>query len=480
MEGKNAFKSAINLAKQTITCATLLHKTHQVFFKLLKDDICLKKAIWRYEKLWIPLMLKQNESSSFKPIPPPDIHLMWFLHVLCGEKYKQSDHQKNTQFQNSFQMDLGTDLTNEVSTKTIWATEYPQEPYICNYQKVSDDIPPSDSGLQSHLVNIMNFIKPLIKVVGLPHFVDETFISEAVERYERFMELVQSYPNECLLPALDVQLVWISHQLATIDYEDSIQKYLGKVVSTLDMLYLRSTSKHYGQSTLEKVEALWNTKYSEEFVVSGAIAKFGQDEMVEFIQIPEELKAPEQDQFCDISVNNICVSEIWSREKKITIEMRRLAENSFNYQHMFRTATKVKHPVQIRQVQDVGRVKFDMRNHRGFEINIYGKNGKMCVSSEEHIATVFWDPRKAFDGGPVKNGEVSITLPRIYKSDPKVNFVANFKLHKIKTLVHLSLLREPFILSAVPEDMQAVVQGLALWSQVSITDEDAFVKAVHR
>lgn len=55
----------------------------------LRSEPIIKRAIWRYENFWLPLVSGDHSMASpVSPLVPPiDVHWVWHCHMLCPLQY---------------------------------------------------------------------------------------------------------------------------------------------------------------------------------------------------------------------------------------------------------------------------------------------------------------------------------------------------------------------------------------------------------
>ncbi|KAH7146301.1 hypothetical protein EDB81DRAFT_689454 [Dactylonectria macrodidyma] len=61
-------------------------------------------------------------------------------------------------------------------------------------------------------------------------------LTRAVERYENYLELFQLYPGKMLVPTLDIDLVWHTHQLSADNYKTVTESRCGRFINHNDKL----------------------------------------------------------------------------------------------------------------------------------------------------------------------------------------------------------------------------------------------------
>ncbi|KAL4927874.1 uncharacterized protein BDV17DRAFT_292150 [Aspergillus undulatus] len=88
----------------------------------------------------------------------------------------------------------------------------------------------------------------------------EGTLSRAVERYSKFLKLFKLYPGTMLVPTLDIDLVWHTHQCWHSRYNEAMMQIAGRLVDHDDKL---------GKSTLdpgfERTANLFRVRYGVEY-----------------------------------------------------------------------------------------------------------------------------------------------------------------------------------------------------------------------
>lgn len=97
-----------------------------------------------------------------------------------------------------------------------WETYCPSEPYdFVTSSKLKLDInynPKSTYDIAAAIQRQRNFNYQ----ISLPHYTSPKFLSEAVQRYQKFLFLKIHYPEEFLTPCYDFDVVWHSHQVSIL------------------------------------------------------------------------------------------------------------------------------------------------------------------------------------------------------------------------------------------------------------------------
>ena len=63
----------------------------------------------------------------------------------------------------------------------------------------------------------------------MPHFTSKAFLTEAVERYKKYLTLKRLYKGSFIAPCYDMDVVWHAHQECTKQYAQDTSVILGRV-----------------------------------------------------------------------------------------------------------------------------------------------------------------------------------------------------------------------------------------------------------
>ncbi|KAF3902147.1 hypothetical protein ABW21_db0205389 [Orbilia brochopaga] len=87
-------------------------------------------------------------------------------------------------------------------------------------------------------------------------------LERAITRYRRFLQLFKLYPGKILVPTLDIDLVWHTHQLSPFLYQAGAMKYAGRIIDHNDKL---------GKPTLDdgftRTKELYRIRFAQEYNV---------------------------------------------------------------------------------------------------------------------------------------------------------------------------------------------------------------------
>ena len=163
----------------------------------------------------------------------------------------------------------GESSTELNQAEQYWKEMYPAEVFIPDTSTLDPDLK-YQSRCQYNLTAASSRQLNFYYQVSLPHYRDDKFIHNALERYKQFICLKKLYPAEALVPMYDIDLMWHTHQLCPEAYWKDTEVFLGKVLHHDDSTNERSpTSKR----TLAegKTKALWLKEYRSSITIPGTV-----------------------------------------------------------------------------------------------------------------------------------------------------------------------------------------------------------------
>jgi hypothetical protein len=88
----------------------------------------------------------------------------------------------------------------------------------------------------------------------------EGTLQRAIQRYEYFLTLFKMYPRKMLVPTLDIDLVWHTHQCSPAQYMEATQKLAGRFIDHDDKL-----GSDKLDAGLENTINLYRVRFAEEY-----------------------------------------------------------------------------------------------------------------------------------------------------------------------------------------------------------------------
>lgn len=250
----------VNLVEASIVHLDFMKSIHDME-KLYRGQF-LANAVRRYENLWLPMIASVGEDSS-QMAAPLDIEWVWYLHMLSPHAYENDcqrlvskfiDHKCQTNEQKKMALE---------KSRCIWERLYPQEPFIADSEKVSQDSTVQSSKLSCDLYREAINEKMFYYQLSMPHYTDQKFLLNAVKRYRKFLNLHSSGSNEFFCPTCDIKLIWHVHKAHPRIY----RKECGGLVLYQDI-------KSHGEnglvvSTVAITEERWFMTYGDTYLLAG-------------------------------------------------------------------------------------------------------------------------------------------------------------------------------------------------------------------
>ena len=97
-------------------------------------------------------------------------------------------------------------------TRQLWEQEYESQSFLGN--PVAEESS-SNSGLNYDIVAASERQRTFLWQISGPRFDDSSFLSDAIERYGKFLKMmeVHGYHNHFFVPTYDIDLGWHTHML---------------------------------------------------------------------------------------------------------------------------------------------------------------------------------------------------------------------------------------------------------------------------
>ncbi len=238
--------------------------------KEIFDGDIIDKAIFRYEKLWLPFLALNSNASSLAP--PLDVAWIWHCHLLAPQSYSKDleeiigvflEHQLFSKEQREEKRKLYTqqlwNLHTNASFDFLNEKSVNKRDFINFRSKISYDLKLASKRQFEFFYN-----------VSLPHFRNPIYLKLALERYKKFLRMKQAYPELLVVPCYAIDLIWHTHQLNPRLYRLDTTTILGKLFPHDDTINDRKPGGILdvaGQLTKEK----WKEMYQEEFFMPGAM-----------------------------------------------------------------------------------------------------------------------------------------------------------------------------------------------------------------
>lgn len=230
----------------------------------LYEPAFLKRTLYRYEILWLPLASKHDY------IPAPlDIEWVWHCHMLAPLSYSEDcDRIVGKLVNHALYSEQARQIKLQKS-RELWTKAYPNEPF--EIPPNSDEpCPEYKSQLSYDIVAAAARQRVFLYQVSLPHYTDYRFLKQAIVRYKKYLHLKQKNPATFLVPCYDIDLIWHSHQLHPINYQKDTKKLFNRVFNHDDTVNDRSPNSKLSLSDIV-TRNLWIKTYNETFSMYGAM-----------------------------------------------------------------------------------------------------------------------------------------------------------------------------------------------------------------
>ena len=115
--------------------------------------------------------------------------------------------------------------------KLLWHQFYGNEPFEVDLTAPVGNEMPHVSRSQYDIVAACSRQRVFNYQVSLPHYGDQRFLRDALERYKQHLRFKQQHPNTFLVPCYDFDLMWHAHQVHPLAYRTDTMKILGRVLN---------------------------------------------------------------------------------------------------------------------------------------------------------------------------------------------------------------------------------------------------------
>ena len=276
MSAKNE-ASLINFSVDLISEA----KRHIAFLrkvnleKQLNNQTFLKRALYRYEKFWLPLCISKLGKTK-QLYPPLDVAWIWSCHMLSPKDYiKDCINNFGMIIDHSYQSEEEI-MKRQEETKNIWETMFESSfDYLSlNRSSIGDETSFDKTKLNSkYSYDILAAAmrqKSFFYQVSLPHYEDDQYLKICLDSYKKFLFLKKKNPLQFIVPTYGIDLIWHTHQVNPIAYDNDTKEILGFVLPHDDSVNDRDPESKLTISQAN-TEILWNKLFQEKFSLEGGM-----------------------------------------------------------------------------------------------------------------------------------------------------------------------------------------------------------------
>ena len=262
------FRVSVNLLK---ACKRQLN-----FLKLVDSHPCLyqegvvRRAVWRYEKFWMPLAA--NYTGKDEIVPPLDVHWVWHCHMLAPQYYRRDCMNMVGQIV-PHKLLSSKEYSVAISrTEKLWKQKNNEEYHMdINNLINKDNTLRRGSVINYDILGAVSRQREFNYQVSLPHFKDDKFIENGILRYKMLLFLKKMHPEEFLAPYYDMDLAWHSHQLHPELYYKDTTCIFGKMLNHNDNPGGRSPRSKLARAN-ERTRELWKLHFCDNtYSCSGAM-----------------------------------------------------------------------------------------------------------------------------------------------------------------------------------------------------------------
>ena len=238
---------------------------------ITKGDL-LRKAIYRYEKVWLPLLesLSKESFSLDQLFPPIDVAWVWHCHLLSPTGYSQECHKYFGQVFDHQNLPKNEMLKIQTMTKEIWEKRSGLSFDQNASNSVGSDFESFKSNFKYDLHEASLRQKEFYYQTSLPHFKSTKYLEKALERYKKFIFIKKMSPSTFVVPCFAIDLIWHTHQLNPKAYEIDTKQILGYLFPHDDSVNDRTPGAKL-ENGLNETQSLWKKTYNEYFFFPGGM-----------------------------------------------------------------------------------------------------------------------------------------------------------------------------------------------------------------
>lgn len=351
--------------------------------KELRDPEVLKRALYRYEKFWLPLAAEHPREYLSAPM---DIEWVWHCHMLSPKTYEKDCYNIVRVTVNHTILRPDEFQRSRNRAHAYWSDKY-SEPFYIDYSATFDmeTVSGFTSQISYDILSAVERQRSFLYQVSLPHYLDRKFLESGFLRYKQFLLLKRQYPNEFLVPCYDIDLMWHTHQLNPIIYKNDTMRIVGQLFNHDDSV----NERHEGSklNTADKrTRELWKQVYNESFSKFGAMFR-GNPPDGNFYTITQKDEFSFCTKSCVISLDSLTLqipSPDLSRSKHIELKASSAKVSRQEVAKWF----KLKRPANSKpgnptiSWSKVGSFNFSTKSEHGILFSIHQKTGLLGTKTE--------------------------------------------------------------------------------------------------
>ena len=238
--------------------------------KILLSENLLRKAVYRYENIWLPYLASFN-SDDIRLVPPLDVEIIWHSHMLCPIEYNADCIKMFGKILSHHNLENSQRLKQKQSTKAEWSKRFSVSFDYLDSNSVNEfEFKHFSSKIKYDLIAACKRQLEFYYQVSLPHYESKRFLQLALKRYKKFIYLAKQNPDAFLVPCYSIDLIWHTHQREPLSYSNDTIKLLGKILSLDDSVNDRQSGSKLNTSFSKTCE-LWRKHFNEDYFFSGGM-----------------------------------------------------------------------------------------------------------------------------------------------------------------------------------------------------------------
>ncbi len=183
---------------------------------LFKSETFLRRALYRYEKYWLPLCLSKKYKDN-KLYPPLDVAWIWSCHMLSPSDYIDDCMKNFGKVIGHSYLRTEEKLKAQEKTKKIWEATFDSSfDYLAEHRSSvgnENDFESFTSKMGYDILASANRQNNFYHQVALPHYEDHKYLSICLESYKKFLYLKKENPSLFITPTYGIDLIWHTHQV---------------------------------------------------------------------------------------------------------------------------------------------------------------------------------------------------------------------------------------------------------------------------
>ncbi|KAG2250354.1 hypothetical protein Bca52824_080490 [Brassica carinata] len=241
--------------------------------QLLYDGHALKRAIYRYNAYWLPLLAKHSESTSICEgplVPPFDCEWVWHCHRLNPVRYKSDCEEFYGRVLDNSGILSSANGSCKLQTEKLWKRLYPMESYDLDLDMaISEPISPLEKCTTYDLVSAAKRQSSFYLEVSRANVDSEIIMEEAVGRYKAFLYLIKENREKTIrlisVPTYDIDLIWHTHQLNPSSYYKDMVKIFGNILQHDDTADSHTSEGMNLDTVFSGTTAQWEETFGQRY-----------------------------------------------------------------------------------------------------------------------------------------------------------------------------------------------------------------------